>query len=56
MASCVLSVDTTTINMWMVSCVFVCGHNYNEHVDGELCFVCGHNYNKHIAFGSYRRR
>jgi hypothetical protein len=23
----------------MVSCVSVCGHNYNKHVDGELC-VC----------------
>ena len=24
--------------MWTVSCVSVCGHNYNKHVDGELCF------------------
>ena len=35
-------------DMWMASCVSVCGHNYNKHVDGELCSVCGHNYNKHV--------
>ena len=26
-------------NMWMLSCVSVCGHNYIKHVDVELC-VC----------------
>jgi len=25
-------------DMWMVSCVSVSGHNYDKHVDGELCF------------------